>query len=127
MQNPIGRVLLIIDDQQVRTMLSEMLRRLRYDAECASDGTAGLAMFREDAPDLVIVDMRMPDRDGIEVIREIRRETAGTPIIALSGHAEKIILEAAKTAGANQVITKPVEFEELVDALNAAFSSPSLP
>lgn len=125
MQNSIGRVLVIDDEQQVRTMLSEMLRRLRYDPESADDGTAGLAKFREDPPDLVIVDMRMPDRDGIDVIREIRR-AGGTPIIALSGHSEKMLLGAAKSTGANGVLTKPVELEELVDALNEAFSPPSL-
>ena len=76
-----ARVLVIDDDLQLQSMLSEMLTRLRNTPDVASDGTAGLARFRESRPDLVIADIYMPDRDGIATIREIREIDARVPIV----------------------------------------------
>ena len=116
-----ARVLVIDDDLQLQSMLSEMLTRLRNTPDVASDGTAGLARFRESHPDLVIADIYMPDRDGIATIREIREIDARVPIVALSGggrFGRFDLLDAAREAGANRTMRKPVDLEELVDALH---------
>jgi len=116
-----ARVLVIDDDLQLQSMLSEMLKRLRNTPDVASDGTAGLAKFRENRPDLVIADIYMPDRDGIATIREIRELDSRVPILALSGggrFGRMDLLDASREAGANRTMSKPVDLEELVDALH---------
>jgi CheY-like chemotaxis protein len=104
-------LILVIDDSAaVRRLLRETLARDGHAVLDASDGNAGITIFRERRPDLVITDMVMPVKEGIETIREIRKSTHDTKIVAISGSSEKgerLYLGAAKKLGADATLVKP--------------------
>ena len=111
---------LVIDDE------TALLRALRinltardYTVVTAADGTAGLAAMADHRPDVVIVDLGLPDMDGTDVIRGIRGWST-TPIIVLSARGEEIQKVEALDAGADDYITKPFGMNELLARLRAA-------
>ena len=103
-------LILVIDDSEIcRALVRRMLERERYRVIDAADGDAGIECFAREAPDLVITDIIMPNREGIETIREIRRMRPNARIIAMSGSvgSGSLYLEAAKRLGADEVLVKP--------------------
>jgi CheY-like chemotaxis protein len=109
---------LVIDDEPVtRTVIRAILEGVGHTVGEADNGLTGLAMFYATSPDLVITDIFMPQKDGIETIRELRRTNPEIKIIALSGDVRfdgPGILNAAHLLGADQVIEKPFRNDELV-------------
>jgi CheY-like chemotaxis protein len=109
---------LVIDDEPVtRTVIRAILESVGHTVGEADNGLTGLAMFYANSPDLVITDIFMPQKDGIETIRELRRTNPEIKIIALSGDVRfdgPGILNAAHLLGADQVIEKPFRNDELV-------------
>ena len=80
-----SRILIIEDDEHVRGMLRKMLERIGYDVFDAPDGKEGLDFYRNTPVDLVITDILMPEKEGIQTIMELRREFPDVKIIAISG------------------------------------------
>lgn len=80
-----ARILIIDDDQQIRMLLRRKLETVGYSADEASDGRAGFDMYTADPQDLVIMDLIMPEREGLETIRDLRRYNPAVKIIAISG------------------------------------------
>jgi len=115
----VTRVLVIDDEEPILRALRINLKAHRYDVSTAADGSAGLAAMARDHPDIVILDLGLPDMDGTEVIAGIRGWSA-VPIIVLSasGHEAKKI--AALDAGADDYVTKPFGMGELLARLRAA-------
>jgi CheY-like chemotaxis protein len=111
------RALVIDDDDEVRRMICESLLDCGYAVARAGDGEEGLALAAYgDAPNLVITDIIMPRKNGIEVITEIRRAHPHTRIIAISGGAPNRAgdpLEDARTAGCHAAMRKPLDMNEL--------------
>lgn len=103
--------ILVIDDSDIaRALVRRMLERERHRVIEAADGDVGIESFRRELPDLVITDLIMPNREGIETIREIRRMRPDAKIIAMSGSVKLIggiYLDAAKKLGADEVLVKP--------------------
>ncbi len=115
------RVLVIDDDEQIRSLLRAILEREGYEVETAADGAQGLNLFRKDPADLVITDILMPEKEGLETIRELCDEFPDAKIIAISGggslaHPE-VYLELCKKFGALRTFQKPVDRHELVTAV----------
>ncbi len=115
---------LVVDDQdQVRQLIRETLEQAGYEVEEACDGKEGLERYRAKSPDLVIMDILMPDQDGLEAIMTLRREFPDTPVIAMTGGSDMIgvlnILDVAKMLGARQTLQKPFELKVLLDAVAA--------
>jgi two-component system, OmpR family, KDP operon response regulator KdpE len=106
-------VLVIEDDRRYRDLLELNLIRHGYAALLASDGLAGLNLLERDAPDLVILDLVLPDLDGYEVCRRIR-EYSTVPIIILTARAEEAQKVRGLRAGADDYVTKPFGAEELL-------------
>jgi CheY-like chemotaxis protein len=104
-----------------RDMLSRRLTRRGYAVEMACDGSEGLRMAREGAYDLVLLDMGLPEMDGWDVARAIRKvpELETLPIIALTAHAMAGDRERAMDAGCNDYDTKPVELPRLLEKIEA--------
>ncbi|HTV90484.1 MAG TPA: response regulator [Stellaceae bacterium] len=114
------KILVIDDDALVRGSVARMLRRWGYDVAVAEDGRRGLALFHDIEPRLVITDIIMPDQDGIETIREIRRVRPDAQIIAMSGCGRLgnlDFLNIAAKLGAGEVISKPFEPATLRDCV----------
>jgi DNA-binding response OmpR family regulator len=110
-------ILIIDDEPMIRHLAARILARAGYRTVCAANGIQGLALFRRERPALVITDLIMPEREGIETIRCILREGAGTPIIAISGGTltgTADFLAMARELGASAILRKPFEPIELL-------------
>lgn len=113
-------ILIIDDDNQVRGMLRQTLERAGYDVLDAPNGKEGIKLYRQDPADLVITDLIMPEKEGIETIIELRRDFPAVKIIAISGGGRndpEEYLHMAKTLGAQRTFTKPFERKELLEAV----------
>ena len=115
-----ARILVIDDDEQVLDMLYESLTREGYDVLKASNGEQGLRLYREKSVDLIITDIIMPEKEGIETIIELRQDFPNVKIIAISGGGRagtKDYLQMAKIFGVQRTFTKPVAREQLLEAI----------
>ncbi|MFF0366889.1 MULTISPECIES: response regulator [unclassified Micromonospora] len=112
------RILVVDDEPQILRALRINLRARRYDVDVAGTGAAALKSAASHPPDLVVLDLGLPDIDGVEVIRGLRGWTA-VPIIVLSGRAGSEDKVAALDAGADDYVTKPFGVEELLARIRA--------
>ncbi|SNR99641.1 response regulator [Actinomadura mexicana] len=112
------RVLVVDDDPQILRALRINLRARDYDVETAADGTAALRLAGTARPDLVILDLGLPDIEGLDVIHGLRGWT-DVPIIVLSGRAGSRDKVDALDAGADDYVTKPFTIEELIARIRA--------
>ena len=113
------RVLVVDDEPQILRALRINLRVREYQVDVATTGTEALEMAARHPPDLVILDLGLPDLDGVEVIQGLRGWTKA-PIIVLSGRADSTDKVEALDAGADDYITKPFGMEELLARMRAA-------
>lgn len=117
------KILVIDDEPAIRYAVARILRGGGYDVVLADDGEHGLALFRKEAPSLVICDLVMPRIDGLETIAQIRQEAPGMKIIAVSGSDLAINadgLAAALQNGADEVIVKPFNPAYLLERVTGA-------
>ncbi|MBE1490206.1 response regulator [Plantactinospora sp. S1510] len=112
------RVLVVDDEPQILRALRINLRARRYDVEVAGDGAAALRLAASHRPDIVVLDLGLPDMDGVQVIRGLRGWT-NVPIIVLSGRAGSQDKVAALDAGADDYVTKPFGVDELLARVRA--------
>ncbi|MBW3627927.1 MAG: response regulator [Gemmatimonadetes bacterium] len=114
------RVLLAEDEEILRDMLRDVLRFRGFDVRVAEDGDECLWMVREECPDLVVLDIMMPKRDGYDTAAQLRADpaTAKLPILALTALASPDVQERALRAGCDLVLTKPVAPNALVQAIH---------
>jgi two-component system, OmpR family, KDP operon response regulator KdpE len=115
----VTRVLVVDDEPQILRALRINLRVRDYQVDVAATGTEALQMAARHPPDLVILDLGLPDLDGMEVIQGLRGWTKA-PIIVLSGRADSLDKVKALDAGADDYITKPFGVEELLARMRAA-------
>ena len=113
------RVLVVDDEPQILRALRINLRVRSYDVDVAATGSAALEAAAKHPPDLVILDLGLPDLDGVEVIEGLRGWTQA-PIIVLSGRADSTDKVEALDAGADDYVTKPFGMEELLARMRAA-------
>jgi two-component system KDP operon response regulator KdpE len=113
-----SRVLIVEDESQLRRALAINLRARGYDVRAVADGTTALAAAAADLPDIVILDLGLPDIDGVDVIGGLRGWTA-VPIIVLSARDSQREKVAALDAGADDYVTKPFGMDELLARLRA--------
>ena len=113
------RVLIVEDEPQMRRALDLNLSARGYDVRSAEDGTSALSAFAVDPPDVMILDLGLPDLDGLEVIRAIRR-TSTVPILVLSARVGSNDKVTALDLGADDYVTKPFDMFELLARLRAA-------
>lgn len=121
-----ARVLVIDDDPQVRGFLRNLLSREGYEVDEAGDGSEGLKHFRATPSDIVITDIIMPEREGIETITELRRLSPGISIIAISGGGRigpESYLPLAREMGAARTFAKPLDKNELLAAVRELLGS----
>ena len=112
-------VLVVDDDEAAREILSDLLERLGFSPFVAGDGRAGLEWLANAAlpPQAVLLDLRMPGLDGFEVLEQYRDGGGTAPIIVLSAMDEKEVVVRAMRLGASDYLVKPIEPEELKDAI----------
>ena len=123
------RILLFEDERAVRDALAEHLILEGFDVETAPDGRKGLKLFQETSSELVITDILMPEVDGLEVIRSLRKLPVSPLIIAMSGGGGRDMdfLIEAKEFGANGVLAKPFRVEDLIAMVHKLLLSSLVP
>lgn len=112
------RVLVVDDEPQILRALRINLQARRYDVITASDGAAGLEAARGESPELVILDLGLPDMDGVDVLRSLR-VWSDVPVIVLSGRDASSDKVTALDSGADDYVTKPFNIEELLARMAA--------
>jgi two-component system, chemotaxis family, chemotaxis protein CheY len=119
----VARVLVIDDEERMRCVVDIILKNAGHDTVLAVDGNDGLQQFAQHRFDLVLCDIFMPNKDGFETLRELRRLDPAVPIIMMSSNAPSIsfwgiahtdYLEMAKAFGASRTIEKPFRYSQLV-------------
>jgi DNA-binding response OmpR family regulator len=124
---PLGRrkkkmsysVLIVDDDAQIRTLLSTMLSVVGYESETAVDGIDAWEKIKHRQPDILLLDVMMPNLDGLSICKKLRSEaeTAELPIIILSGKAHEEAIQEGLLAGADSYLTKPTSLADLAQNL----------
>jgi len=123
------KILVIDDDPLVRRTVEKIVQRAGHEVHVAGDGRRGMALFRQQRPDLVITDVIMPEQEGLGTIMMIRREQPDAKIIVISGGGRMgnlNVLEAAEQLGADRVVAKPFDPTALLDLVRELAPSESV-
>ena len=112
-----AKVLLIEDNDDVRTAMADLLRTLGHDVQTASTGVAGVSQAMQWLPELVLIDIGLPDIDGYEVARRIRAGGLGALLVAVSGYGQQADKMNAMAAGFSRHVTKPLSLYDLEELL----------
>jgi len=116
-----AKILIIEDDAEIRALIKRLLEKEGHDVQVAEDGVEGVKAFRAGAPDIVITDLFMPRKEGIETIKEIRDLNAETKILAISGgglYSPQSNLKRARVVGAAETLAKPFAPLDLLNAVS---------
>src|SRR6185503_1878869 len=120
------RILVVDDDRLIRAGLAQCLQQAGYDVEQAASGSTALAEATRDMPDLVLLDYKLPDGSGIDVLRAIRKLSPRTPVVMITGHASIGGAVEAMRDGASDYIAKPFEMEDLLRTVQRALETSDL-
>ena len=121
------RILIVDDDEPFRRILRETLRLAGYVVTTAENGAVALRLFRQEPVDLVMTDLIMPEKEGIETILELLRLQVDLKIIAMSGGGCREAgdyLPIARHLGASEVLTKPFTAQDLMEAVETLLACP---
>jgi two-component system OmpR family response regulator len=122
----VATILIIDDDPDFDEFLTIMLGLEGYSVTSAYDGETGIMAAKNQRPDLILLDIMMPDVDGYEVCRRLLREMASPPtIIFVTARASEADRNRAMQAGASDYLSKPFEFEDLVSRIKARLALPA--
>jgi CheY-like chemotaxis protein len=123
-----ARILIIDDNDELRAMLRKMLEKTGHEVEEARNGNEGIRCFRRSKPDLIFCDLLMPDKEGLETIRELCREDPTARIVAMTGGGggrRQDYLQIAINFGAIRSIEKPFGLDEIRTVLSELFGASS--
>ena len=114
------RVLLVDDDERLREATGALLTGEGYSVTTARDGSEAMALLAGETVDVILCDLFMPGKDGLETIRHMRAQYAHVPVIAVSGgayHGQMDVLHVAKLMGASEALAKPFKLADLLRAI----------
>ena len=117
------KILLVDDEQEFVETLSERLKMRDLKSEMALDGEEALQVVQDQEPDVMVLDLKMPGIDGMEVLRRVRKSFPKVRVVILTGHGTQKDEEQARRLGAFEYLQKPVDIEHLVKVLRKAFQS----
>ena len=120
-------ILLVDDEPNLRELLRQMLELGGFDVVEAEDGLEALEKLEVVAPDVMILDVMMPNLDGVSLCKKLRAGTAfaGLPIIMVSGKTQHKAVQEGLAAGANQYLCKPITVQELLQSVRSLLPAPS--
>ena len=116
-------ILIVDDDQNTCLVLKRLLTDEGYEVDTASDAMSALKLFGEQSHDLVILDYRMPDMDGLDLFELIKRQWSEAAVIFYTAYATIDLINAALEAGAKRVLPKESDNTELIDGVNDILKS----
>ncbi len=120
-----ARILIIDDEDELRSMLRQMLEQAGHAVTEAVNGAVGIQLYEQDRPDLIITDIIMPEKEGVETIIALRQADPNLPIIAISGGGRleaTDFLTMAKKLGARHTLSKPFRRDQLLEAVGACLA-----
>mgnify|MGYP001612631442 CR=1 FL=1 len=118
------RILIVEDESDFRDLIGHLLSEKGYDVDTAANGEEGLRLYGELAPDLVLLDVHLPDMTGFEICRKIRAEgpRATTPILICTVRSEVAPVAEGLGSGATDYVIKPFQVSDLLDRISAALA-----
>ena len=117
------KILLVDDEQEFVETLSERIKMREHDSDVALNGEQALKKMDDDLPDVVVLDLKMPGMDGMEVLRRIRKAYPKVQVIMLTGHGSEKDEEEARKLGAFEYLQKPVEIDTLMQKVKKAYKN----
>jgi two-component system, NtrC family, response regulator AtoC len=120
------RILVVDDERLIRWSLEQTLVKAGYDVETAENGAATARVLREDAPDLVLLDLKLPDTDGIQVLRDLKESHPDIQVVIMTAYADVPTAVEAMRLGAYDYIAKPIDFDNLGVTLRNALEARQL-
>ncbi len=126
MKNETQKILVVEDDEASREFLSEVIENLGYEFITAQNGSEAKEFFRLHLPDLVLLDIRLPDINGIEVLKYIKSISSDTPVIAQTAFAMEKEREAFMAMGFDGYISKPIRPDVLADTIKSYMKQSSV-
>jgi DNA-binding NtrC family response regulator len=117
------KIMVVDDEKNMRELLCDLLEMEGFRAEAAADGESALAMARDRAPDLMVLDLRLPGIQGMQVLRMLREEGAGFPVVIITAHGDINTAVEALKAGAADFIVKPFDNERLLASIRQALEA----
>ena len=115
---PTPRILVVDDDQDNCLLTARLLRDEGHEVDTAYDGLSAMKLFAEESHDLVILDYRMPDMDGMDVLETMKSQWPNVPAVFYTAYATIDMIEDALAAGAKRVIPKDTDNTELLEVVN---------
>ena len=120
-----AKILVIDDDQGIRHLLDMLLRYKGYHVLLAENGQKGLDLFRQERPDVIVLDLKMPDMDGLTVLRHVRSHSISQPVIIYSGAWTTKTEQQFRALGITETVTKDCSLDHLEEAVKRALKSPN--
>ena len=120
-----SKILVIDDEQGIRHLLDTLLRRKGYDVVLADGGRKGLELFRRERPDVIVLDLKMPEMDGVTVLQQIRSVDLNQPVIILTGAGTPEREQQVQALGVSEFVEKEFSLHRLGDALNRLLKTPA--
>jgi DNA-binding response OmpR family regulator len=120
------RILVVDDEPSVTDLIAYNLRKALYDVQVAADGRAALRLAREYQPDLILLDLMIPEVDGLDVCRELRKSSE-VPVIMITARGEELDRVLGLEIGADDYVTKPFSVRELMARIKAVLRRPLRP
>ena len=117
------RILIVDDNEDNRDVLSRRLQRKGFEVTCAAGGQQAIKQAGSDRPDLILMDMNMPELDGWEATSRIRQDGITVPIVAITAHAMTGDRERALESGCTDYHTKPVDLEKLLELMETLLTT----
>jgi DNA-binding response OmpR family regulator len=119
----LARILVVEDDSEILELMTSLLETAGHHVSYARNGNEGLSLYKVDEVDLVITDIMMPEKDGVETIRELKRRNDAVKIIAITGYRGRFNrLPAAEFLGAQETILKPFTKADLLNTVDKLLS-----
>jgi DNA-binding NtrC family response regulator len=123
----VAKILVIDDEPNVRTLLDVLLRLQGYDVVLAENGRKGLEFYSREHPDVIILDLKMPELDGVTVLKQIRNVDLTQPVIILTGDSTPETERQVRALGVSEFIVKGSSLHLLVDTLTRLLKTPAPP
>jgi DNA-binding response OmpR family regulator len=118
------KILVIDDEPGIRDLLDTLLRRKGYDVVLAESGRKGLELFRRERPDIIVLDLKMPEMDGLTVLREIQNLDPKKPVIILTGAGTAEAERQVRALGVTEYVEKEFSLHLLGDSLKRLLNNP---
>ncbi|MCX6233310.1 MAG: response regulator [Bacteroidetes bacterium] len=114
------KILMIDDEPELLDLMKDVLEEERYQVFCASNGSDGILLNEQKNPDLILLDLRMPEMDGIETLRNIRKNDDKVRVVILTGYGCPDTIRDAADLNVSEYLSKPFENEDLVSVISKA-------